>query len=87
MTNEKANSFKFSTFIHLALGLILPLWPITLPLFFYFAYKSYKRGDEEGASMSDLKSAKDLLDTGVISQDEFDAIKIRQQVSSALTSC
>jgi len=35
-------SFKFSTIIFLILGLITPLWPITLPLFWFLAYRSYK---------------------------------------------
>jgi len=39
---SKANTFKFSTIILLILGLITPLWPISLPLFWYFAYRSYK---------------------------------------------
>lgn len=41
---DQANSFKFSTIIFLVLGLILPLWPITLPLFWFLAYRSYKSG-------------------------------------------
>lgn len=43
-SEEKANTFKFSTIVYLVLGLILPLWPITLPLFWFLAYRSYKRG-------------------------------------------
>ncbi len=32
-----ANTFKFKTIIFLILGLIIPLWIITLPLFWYLA--------------------------------------------------
>ncbi len=40
---DGSNSFKFSTFIYLVLGLFVPLWPISLPLLWYLAYKSYKK--------------------------------------------
>ena len=40
---EETGSFKFSTFIFIVLGLIVPIWPITLPLFWYLAYRSYKK--------------------------------------------
>jgi hypothetical protein len=36
-------SFKFSTFLLIVLGLIIPLWPISLPLFWFLAYRSYKK--------------------------------------------
>jgi len=39
---SKANTFKFSTIILLVLGLITPLWPISLPLFWFLAYRTYK---------------------------------------------
>lgn len=77
MAKEQSNSFKFSTFIFIVLGVFVPLWPISLPLFWYLAYRSYKGGGEAGPSISDLKNAKDLLDSGVINQSEFDAIKAK----------
>ena len=77
MAQEQANTMKFSTIIFIILGVIIPLWPITLPLFWWLAYKSYKKGSEAGHSLTDLKSAKDLLESGAINQAEFDAIKAK----------
>lgn len=42
-TVVEGGSFKFSTFIFIILGLIVPLWPITLPLCWFLAYRSYKK--------------------------------------------
>jgi hypothetical protein len=39
------NKFTFKVIVYFVLGLILPLWPFTLPIFWYLAYKAYKRGD------------------------------------------
>lgn len=77
MAQEQANTIKFSTVIFIILGIIIPIWPITLPIFWWLAYKSYKKGSEAGHSLADLKSAKELLETGAISQKEFDAIKAK----------
>lgn len=77
MAQEQANTIKFSTIILLIIGLIFPLWPITLPFFWWLAYKSYKKGGEAGHSLTDLKNAKDLLESGAINQTEFDAIKAK----------
>lgn len=77
MAQELANTIKFSTVIYILLGLIIPIWPITLPLFWWMAYKSYRRGGEAGHSITDLKNAKDLLEAGAITQKEFDAIKAK----------
>jgi len=77
MAQEQANTMKFSTIILIVLGLIIPLWPITLPICWWMAYKSYKRGGEAGHSITDLKNAKDLLEAGAINQKEFDAIKAK----------
>lgn len=78
MAQEQANTIKFSTVIFIILGIIIPMWPITLPVFWWLAYKSYKKGSEAaGHSLSDLKSAKELLETGAINQKEFDAIKAK----------
>lgn len=69
------NTFKFSTAIYLLLGIILPLWPITLPLFWFLAWRSYKGGHDPAPTLTDLQSAKMLLDQGAISQNEFEKIK------------
>lgn len=75
MAQEQANTMKFSTIIFIILGLIIPLWPLTLPLFWWLAYRSYKKGGGNEHSLTDLKNAKDLLETGAINQNEYDAIK------------
>lgn len=36
-------NFKFSTLIFILLGIFIPLWPISLPLFWFLAYRSYKK--------------------------------------------
>ena len=43
--SEQANSIKFFTITFIILGLIIPFWPISLPLFWYLAYRSYKKGE------------------------------------------
>jgi cytochrome c-type biogenesis protein CcmH/NrfG len=43
--NKQANSFTFKAVVFFVLGLIVPLWPISLPLFWYLAYKHYKAGN------------------------------------------
>ncbi|EDN68125.1 hypothetical protein BGP_2825 [Beggiatoa sp. PS] len=75
MSEEKENTFKFTTVLFIILGLMLPLWPITLPLFFWLAYRSYKKGVPERMPLSELKHAKDLLESGAITQEEYDTIK------------
>ena len=40
---EEEGSFKFSTFIFVILGVLFPFWPVTLALFWYLAYRSYKK--------------------------------------------
>lgn len=40
---SKADTFKFSTIIFIIVGLLVPLWPISLPLFWFLAYRSYKK--------------------------------------------
>ncbi|MDA8273005.1 MAG: SHOCT domain-containing protein [Deltaproteobacteria bacterium] len=45
-TNTKQpNSFTFKAVVFFVLGLIVPLWPISLPFLWYLAYKSYKSGE------------------------------------------
>ncbi len=43
LLKERENKIKASTVIFILLGLITPLWLITLPLFWYLAYQSYKK--------------------------------------------
>ena len=79
---KQRNTFGFSTIAFIILGLIVPFWPISLPLFWYLAYRSYKSGSDPLAKsfqssppLAELKDAQDLLDRGTITQDEFDRIK------------
>lgn len=41
-TIVEGGSFKFSTLLWFIAGLFVPLWPISLPICWYMAYKSYK---------------------------------------------
>lgn len=85
MPAEQSNTFKFSTFIYIVLGLIVPLWPFSLPFFWYLAYKSYKRGVDtipnathvthNPSAMEELEKAAHLRDQGLLSEDEFQQIK------------
>ncbi|EGQ7999750.1 SHOCT domain-containing protein [Vibrio vulnificus] len=96
MSEPKANSFKFSTVIWIIVGLLLPLWPVSLPLCFWMAYKSYQNGEqdeqyssvtvetpaieepiqpEKFKTLNAVKEAKELLDSGVITEEEFNKIK------------
>lgn len=72
-----ANTFKFSTFIWIVIGLFVPLWPITLPFFWYLAYRSYKKGDTPSGRLADLQSAIELNRSGVLSDDELSQIKVK----------
>jgi hypothetical protein len=40
----RPETFTFKVVVFFVLGLIVPLWPISLPLFWYLAWKSYKTG-------------------------------------------
>ena len=41
---EVACSWKFRTVIHVALSLLIPLWPVTFPIFLLLAHRSYLAG-------------------------------------------
>ncbi len=75
--HEEADTVKFSTILFVGIGLLLPLWPITLPLFFWLAWRSYRRGGAADVSLYELQKAKGLLDSGGITQVEYDALKSR----------
>ena len=80
------NTFKFGTIIFLILGLIVPLWPISLPLFWFLAYGSYKSGKPFQQDMpiqsvtavtelDELKKLKALFDSKAITEEEFNIKK------------
>ena len=71
------NSFKLSTVMLIVIGIVLPLWPISLPFFWWLAYRSYKKGNSDKIPMMELEKAKNLLDRGVISQSEFVSMKAK----------
>lgn len=79
MSKKIANTLKPETVVFIILALLVPLWPISLPILGYLAYKSYLKGEQEcsGSSLEDVRKAKELLNAGVINQAEFDAIKVR----------
>lgn len=74
------NTFKFGTIIFLILGLIVPLWPISLPLFWFLAYGSYKSGKPFQSvtavtELDELKKLKALFDSKAITEEEFNIKK------------
>jgi len=70
-----ADTFKFSTFLWVAAGLLIPLWPISLPVCWFMAYRSYKAGQPGTGSLAELHSAAELNKSGVLSDEEFQKIK------------
>ena len=42
-TVVEGGSFKFGTFVWIVVGAIFPLWPISLPICWFLAYRSYKK--------------------------------------------
>tara|TARA_Y100000815_G_scaffold149180_1_gene134895 strand:- start:11861 stop:12100 length:240 start_codon:yes stop_codon:yes gene_type:complete len=72
-----ADTFKFSTLMWLIAGLIIPLWPLSLPLCWFMAYRSYKGGTPPPTSLSDLQAAIDLHKSGNLSDDDLAAVKSR----------
>lgn len=46
-TVTEGGSFKFGTFVWIVLALLIPLWPISLPLCLYLAYRSYKKPTQQ----------------------------------------
>lgn len=72
-----ADTFKFSTFVWFVAGLLIPLWPISLPVCWYFAYRSYKGGTPQGANLSELQAAVELHKSGNLSDDELAKVKAK----------
>ena len=69
------DTIKFGTVVWLILGLIVPLWPVSLPLCWWNAYRSYKRGDEPRRDMADLQTAIALHREGSISDADLARVK------------
>ncbi|EJT04951.1 hypothetical protein [Rhizobium sp. CCGE 510] len=70
-----ANTFKFSTILWVAAGLLIPLWPVSLPVCWFFAYRSYRDGGAPTPSLPDLQAAAELHKSGNLSDAEFQKIK------------
>lgn len=49
--SKPSGSFKMATGLYVLLGALVPLWPISLPLFWYLAYRSYRRPAGTGEAM------------------------------------
>ncbi|WP_417499799.1 SHOCT domain-containing protein [Methylophaga sp.] len=86
------NSVKVSTVVYFILGLIVPFWLITLPLFWFLAYQSFKSGlgtplskqtsntTKQATSYSrldELKKLKELHNSGALTDDEFASEKAK----------
>jgi hypothetical protein len=76
-STQEENTIKLSTLMLFFIGCIFPLWPISLPFFWWLAYRSYRKGSPRQLSLYEVEKAKALLDAGGISQAEFDALKSR----------
>jgi hypothetical protein len=87
---EAPNTWKFRTVVFLILAVVFPLWPITLPLFLYIAYRSYKSGSTQYTISTSANSAipvpdktsqlgalHDLLTKGALTQLEYEQEKKR----------
>lgn len=75
--NLEENTLKLSTIMLFTIGCIFPLWPFSLPFFWWLAYRSYRKGMPRQISLYELEKAKKLLDTGGLSEAEFCALKRR----------
>ena len=71
------NTVKLSTLMLFFIGCIFPLWPISLPFFWWLSYRSYRKGSPCQVSLYEVEKAKGLLDSGSITQSEFDDLKSR----------
>lgn len=86
---EVANTWKFRTVVFVCLAAVIPIWPISVPVFLYFAYRSYVAGSapapgaggaEEPVSAQqskaqDIAAMHELLSSGALTQEEFDREK------------
>lgn len=72
-----ANTFKFSTLLWILAGILIPLWPVSLPLCWYLARRSYRSGRQPGGSLGDLHAAAELRKAGLLSEEEFEQAKAK----------
>lgn len=83
-SSGEMNTFKVSTIMLMLLGIIIPFWPLSLPLFWWLAYRSYKKGEPAELSITELHAAKELLESGAISEEEYDRVKNRTRSVSGM---
>lgn len=72
-----ADTFKFSTFLWFIAGLLIPLWPVSLPVCWFMAYRSYRGGRPQGANLSELQAAVELHKSGNLSDAELASVKAK----------
>ncbi|MFG1477195.1 hypothetical protein V5F53_00860 [Xanthobacter sp. V4C-4] len=57
--------------------LLIPSWPISLPLCWFLAYRFYRAGAPEGGSITDLHAAAELHRSGALTDEELERIKLK----------
>ncbi|RBO82537.1 SHOCT domain-containing protein [Marinomonas aquiplantarum] len=85
--------------MYLILGLIVPIWPISLPIFWFLAYKATQdqsktaespppTQEAEGSPSQQLKEltdAKELFEKGLINKEEFNTLKSNLLINTEQT--
>jgi len=76
------DTIKISTVVFFVLGLIIPFWIITLPLFWFISYRTFKSGD--GTPISKNESIKEKVIPPFSNSSKFDDLeKIKALFDSA----
>lgn len=55
------DTVKISTIVFFVLGLIIPLWVITLPICWFLAYRSFKSGDGSPVSKPQVALQREIV--------------------------
>lgn len=89
------DTVKISTIVFFVLGLIIPIWIVTLPLCWFISYRTFKSGEgtpisknestkrtvtheqNNNSKFDDLAKIKALLDSGALTEAEFEAEKAK----------
>jgi cell division septal protein FtsQ len=80
---DNSDTVKVMTVVFFVLGLIVPLWIITLPLFWFLAYKNYKspvgkpmfEGHDPVSSKPIQKQSSASIPTQISSNDKFASLE------------
>ncbi len=79
------DTIKISTVVCFVLGLIVPFWIFTLPLFWFVAYKTFKSGEGTTIIKSESIKTKDKLGNGNSHNSKFDNLeKIKELLDSGV---